>query len=236
MDSDSLVKDDKGRLGPAAPGGAIGARSQPGAQQLVRIALDKKLPEELKAAASAGLHQAPWKDIKAQAVILFPLPPIKGNVAIPSITELVKRKGDVPRGTGIFAKAGTCANCHLVNGEGKEVGPDLSEIGKKLSREALYESILYPSAGISHNYESYVVETKAGTSLVGLKISETPEEVQIKAADSIVHKIKKKDIDTITKSPISLMPADLHKELTLQDLADVVEYMVSLKDAKKPKK
>ena len=81
-----------------------------------------------------------------------------------------------------------------------------------------------------------MVETKSGTSVVGLKVSETPEEVHIKAADSIVHKFKKKDIDSITKSPISLMPADLHKELTLQDLADVVEYLVSLKDAKKVKK
>lgn len=212
------------------------ARSQPGARELVKLAQDKKLPAELTAAASAGLHQAPWKDVKEQAVKLFPLPPIKGSANIPSIVELVKRKGDVSRGTGVFAKAGTCANCHLVNGEGKEVGPDLSEIGKKLSREALYESILYPSAGISHNYESYVVETKSGTSIVGLKISETPEEVQIKVADSIVHKIKKKDIEMIVKSPISLMPADLHKELTLQDLADVVEYLVSLKDAKKIKK
>jgi putative heme-binding domain-containing protein len=81
-----------------------------------------------------------------------------------------------------------------------------------------------------------VVETKSGTSVVGLKVSETPEEVQIKAADSIVHKFKKKDIESLTKSPISLMPADLHKELTLQDLADVVEYLVSLKEAKKVKK
>lgn len=210
-------------------------RSQPGARQLLKLAEAKQLPEELKAAAGAGLHQAPWKDVKAQALILFPVPPGKGNQVFPPIGELVKRKGDTKRGITVFAKAGTCANCHLVNGEGKEVGPDLSEIGKKLSKEALYESILYPSASIAHNYEAYVVETKAGTSIVGLKVSETPDEVTIKAADSIVHKIKKKDIDTMQKSPNSLMPADLAKELTVQDLADVVEYLVSLKEAKKAK-
>lgn len=39
---------------------------------------------------------------------------------------------------------GTCNKCHLVRGEGKQIGPDLTEIGSKLSREAMFESILYP--------------------------------------------------------------------------------------------
>jgi putative heme-binding domain-containing protein len=231
----AIVKDDKASTDLRRQAVRSLSRSQGGALQVVKLAQEKKLAEELKAAASAALHQSNFKDVKQQALVLFPIPAGKGNVAIPAISELVKRKGDVKRGEGVFAKQGTCANCHLINGAGKEVGPDLSEIGKKLSKEALYESVLYPSASIAHNYESYVLETKSGTSLVGLKVSETPEEVTLKGADSIVRTFKKKDIDSLMKSPNSLMPADLHKELTLQDLADVVEYMLSLKEAKKAK-
>ena len=68
-----------------------------------------------------------------------------------------KAKGNAARGKLVFETTGTCAKCHVVNGQGKEVGPNLSEIGSKLSREAMFESILYPSAGISHNYETYLL-------------------------------------------------------------------------------
>jgi putative heme-binding domain-containing protein len=81
-----------------------------------------------------------------------------------------------------------------------------------------------------------VVELKNGTTATGLMVSQTPEEVTLKAADGIVRTFKKKEIDTFQKSPLSLMPADVYKDMTLQDLADVVEYMASLKEAKKPKK
>ena len=58
-------------------------------------------------------------------------------------------------------------------GEGKQIGPDLTEIGSKLSREAMFESILYPSAGISHSYETFTAELADGNVVTGLKVSET---------------------------------------------------------------
>jgi putative membrane-bound dehydrogenase-like protein len=209
------------------------ARSRKGALALLELAKAKKLPEELKAAAGAALHQAQPKEVKQQAAELFPLPAAKDNQPLPAISELVQRKGNAAQGQVVFANAGTCANCHVVNGTGKEVGPDLSEIGKKLSREALYESILFPSASISHNYETYVLATKNGTTMSGVLVSQTPEEVTLKGADALVRTFKKKDIEVLEKSSTSLMPADLHKALTTQDLADLVEYLLTLKEAKK---
>jgi putative heme-binding domain-containing protein len=139
--------------------------------------------------------------------------------------------GQADKGLVVFKTIGTCANCHVVNGDGKDVGPNLSEIGKKLSREALLESILYPSAAISHNYESYVVETKSGGVETGLLTSETPEAVTLKGADAILRTLKRGDIEAMRRSPNSLMPADLHKALTVQDLADLVDYLQTLREA-----
>ena len=82
---------------------------------------------------------------------------------LPPIEELVKRTGDAIEGRILFNTTATCVKCHKVDGIGKDVGPDLTEIGSKLSRHALYESILYPSAGISHNYETWTIVTKAKT-------------------------------------------------------------------------
>jgi putative membrane-bound dehydrogenase-like protein len=209
------------------------ARSRSGAQELLRLTRAKELPEELKAAAGAALQAAVWNEVRQQAARWFPLPPAKDNRPLPPISELARQRGNVEKGKLLFNTTATCATCHAVNGVGKDVGPDLSEIGKKLGKEALYESILYPSASISHNYETYLLETKTGTSASGVMVSQTPEQVTLKGADAIVRTFKRADIETMEKSHVSLMPADLHKNLTAQDLADVVEYLLTLKEAQK---
>jgi putative membrane-bound dehydrogenase-like protein len=229
----ALVKDAKADLELRRQATRVLGKNRNGAVDLVNLEQKKKLPTELKAAASAVLHQASWKDVKSFANKLFPLPESKGNVALPAIADLVKLKGDAARGAELFAKAGTCANCHIVNGVGKDVGPNLSEIGKKLSADALYESILYPSAGISHNYETWVLETKAGEVVQGLMVSETPQQVILKEATALTKTFARADIESLTKSPISLMPADLTKNLSSQDLADVVGYLQTLKEVRK---
>src|SRR5205823_13191822 len=121
----------------------------------------------------------------------------KDKKPLPAIGDLVKMKGNAGNGAAVFAKHGTCANCHTVNGAGKNVGPDLSEIGKKLAKEAMFESILYPSASILHNYETYIVETKKGITASGLLVSRTPEEISIKDAEAIVRTFKMSEVDTI---------------------------------------
>ena len=78
-----------------------------------------------------------------------------------------------------------CRNCHKIAGQGKEVGPDLSEIGSKLTREALYVSILDPSAGISHNYEMYLIELASGNIVSGVIISRTDDAVVLKDKEAI---------------------------------------------------
>jgi putative heme-binding domain-containing protein len=212
------------------------AKSKPGAHEIIKLAQTKQLAKDLEQAAGAVLTTHADAAIRVEAVKLFPVPPGKNNQPIPPIPELVKLKGDIKNGKLLFAKEGTCANCHIVNGEGKEVGPNLSEIGKKLTKEALFESILFPSAAISHNFEMYVIETKSGNLVNGVLVSQTPEEVTIKRADAILQTLKKGEVLEFQKSSISLMPADLHKNLTGQDLSDIVEYLTTLKEAAKPSK
>ncbi|MFM8436104.1 MAG: c-type cytochrome, partial [Planctomycetia bacterium] len=155
--------------------------------------------------------------------------PQPGRGPLPPLAELVKQVGDPARGRAVFTGAGTCAKCHVVGGEGKNVGPNLSGIGTKLSRQALYESILMPSAAISHNYETYTAVLDDGRSVTGLLVSQTPEQVVLKPADGVDATLAAKEIDELVKQPISLMPADLANTLSAQELADVVAWLETLR-------
>lgn len=137
--------------------------------------------------------------------------------------------GNADDGLKLFRGAATCANCHQVGQHGKEVGPNLSEIGSKLSREAMLTSILDPSAGISHNYENYKVLTDSGQVITGIKVNETDSEVVIRTADAIDRKIAKNEIELLRKSDKSIMPENLHHSFDQKGLVDLIEYMVTLK-------
>lgn len=207
-----------------------------GSQELAKLAAAGGVPAELKDVAAATLHGAQWPDIKEQAAKLYPLPPGKDAEPIPPLTELAKRTGDVANGRIVFNTTGTCNKCHIVNGIGREVGPNISEIGKKLSKQALFESILYPSAGISHNFEQWTVTTIDGQVFAGLLVSSTDAETQIKDINGLVKTFKAAEIDEKIKQSVSLMPADLQKLISVKEMTDVVEYLTTLKEATVPVK
>ena len=205
------------------------SRVNNGAEELVKLVDAKTLDPELEQSVAAALHSAPSREARAAAQRLFPLPPSKDNMPTLPISELTKLAGNLPNGRMVFFSTGTCHKCHVVDGMGREIGPNLTEIGSKLSREAMFESVLYPSAGISHNFELWTVVMDSGTTVNGMLISNTDEEVSIKGDDALVRSFKKSDVEELVKQKISMMPADLQKTMTTQELADVVEYMQSLK-------
>jgi putative heme-binding domain-containing protein len=177
----------------------------------------------------AAISASPWGDVRQAAAEVLPLPKARGGASLPPVAELVKRKGDAKAGRAVFAGTGTCGKCHVVNGEGKSVGPDLSGIGAKLSPLALYESILAPSAAISHNYETWTVVTDDGRSFTGLLVSQTDEAVTLRGADGVDATLPAGEVEELVRQPISLMPADLATALTEQELVDLVAWLGTLK-------
>ena len=207
------------------------ALTQNGAQTLLKMAQAKSLDESFTPALSSALIATRFPNVRDTAMKIYPPPAGKDSKPLPPLTELAKLKGNRDNGTKLFAAATTakCNTCHIVNNVGKDVGPNLSEIGSKLSRQAMWESIVFPSAGISHNYESYVLETKSGTVANGLKISEDAESITLRGADSLNRIFKKSEVEEVKKQEISLMPADVTKTLSVEELADIVEYLTTLK-------
>jgi putative membrane-bound dehydrogenase-like protein len=206
-------------------------RSQAGAKRLVALAEQEQLTGTLPQAAAAVIALSPWADIKQAAAKVLPMPQAKGGGALPTIADLSRRgRGNAARGKAVFANAGTCAKCHVVGDEGKAVGPNLSGIGAKLSRVALYEAILAPSAAISHNYETYTVVLDDGRAVTGLLVSQSPAEVVIRGADGIDVTMKADAVEELVKQPVSLMPADLAAALTVDELVDLVAWLETLRN------
>lgn len=212
----------------AAAAQAIG-KSKPGIELLLKLAKEKKLPEDLNFTVANVLFAAPDPAVQAEARQYLKLPASASEKPLPPLPELLKMTGDPERGQKLFAGTATCSKCHVVRGEGKEVGPNLSEIGSKLSKAAFLVAILDPSAGISHNYETYVAATDDGKVVSGLLISKSAEQVVLRDANAIEHTLPMDSIEELRKLPISLMPADLQKTMSAQDLVDVVEYLQTLK-------
>ena len=205
------------------------ARSQQGAKELVSLAKAGELSGVLPQVAAVAIASCPWGDIRQSAADVLPMPKAKGGEKLPPVSDLVKRKGNPANGKTVFTGAGTCAKCHVVNGEGKAVGPNLSGVGAKLSREALYESVLAPSAAISHSYETYTAIMEDGRSVTGLLVSQSPNEVVIRGADSIDITLPTGEVEELVKQPVSLMPADLATTLSANELVDIVSWMETLR-------
>ena len=113
--------------------------------------------------------------------------------------------------------------------EGVDFGPNLSEIGTKLAKEAIYDSILNPSAGISFGFEGWSIRMKDGNAFVGLITSETETELSLKVPGGIVQKCAKADITGRDKLNVSLMTPNLHTVMSQDHLVNLVEYLSSLK-------
>jgi quinoprotein glucose dehydrogenase len=138
--------------------------------------------------------------------------------------------GNVEEGKKVFFERQevACLRCHKINGEGGEVGPDLTGIGARKDREYILESIVYPNKQIAAGFESLLVTLKNGTAYAGVFKSETDAYLEINSPEDGLLKLKKPDIKTRERG-LSSMPEELRQVLTKQDVRHLVEYLSGLK-------
>jgi len=136
--------------------------------------------------------------------------------------DVVSMTGDSRRGKEAFAKR--CSVCHRLQNVGFEVGPDLAALANK-SPDYLLTSILDPSKEVDSRYIEYVATTKAGRTFTGILASETGPSITLKGQEGKEQILLRADLDELQSTGKSLMPEGLEKDLTKQDLADVIAYL-----------
>lgn len=145
--------------------------------------------------------------------------------------EILALPADAARGRALFFEAAgvQCKNCHKIGDQGQSLGPDLSQIGKKLDKPKLLENILEPSKTIEPQFVSHLVETTSGEVHSGLLLRRTDDETVLKLADGKQLAIPAAEIERSVPQQKSLMPELLLRELTAQQAADLLEYLAGLR-------
>ena len=202
-------------------------RDWTGEDRLLQLAEDKKLPEDLMDSTAVILAHSNRDEMRKQAGIVLPAVNTGGGNTIDPINKLVRLSGNAEAGSKVFTAY--CAACHQVDNVGINFGPNLSEIGSKLSKEALYTAILHPSAGISFGYEGYLFKLKNGSRLLGYIASQTADEITIKMIGGQSEKHKKSEIVSKKDYGKSLMTEGLPQAMGQGKFVELVEYLSTLK-------
>lgn len=142
------------------------------------------------------------------------------------LKEVDWTKGDASRGAELFSKR-ACAQCHSAGGA---LGPDLSGAASRFSREDLFIAMAIPSRDVSARYQTTIVQTRDGKTYSGLVIYESVDGFILRNGTGQTFRIETPQVEEKRKSPVSLMPTGLLKDLTAQDYADLYAYLQTLRD------
>jgi putative membrane-bound dehydrogenase-like protein len=146
-----------------------------------------------------------------------------------ALQEAIGSTGDAARGEYLFNRL-NCAKCHTVRKDEALRGPYLPQVARTYNRTQLAESILLPSKSIAQGFVTEVFQTDDGLTHTGFVTRETAEEVVIRDAEAREIRLPVESIEARVKQPVSLMPEGLAKDLTIRELASLLDYLQSLKD------
>jgi putative heme-binding domain-containing protein len=130
--------------------------------------------------------------------------------------------GDAARGREIFKK--TCATCHKVGGEGRDVGPELTALRDRPPAELLV-AILDPNREVNPQFLHYKVRMKDGSIIDGVIAAESATSVTLKKAEGDPVTILRSEIDVLASTNLSLMPEGVEKGIDVRQMADLLRFL-----------
>jgi len=188
-------------------------------------------PEHREALKNEIAELGKAADVPAEAVA--GRPKVK-DWTLPELTaavEAIKRPADLKNGKKLYVAA-QCSRCHRLGEQGKMLGPDLTNVSSRFSRQALLESIVEPSKVIDDKYRSFQILTTSGQAVTGQYVGGDAESLFV-AGDPLnlsqFQVVKRKEIESRKPSPISIMPAGLANVLTADDVYDLLSYIEQVK-------
>lgn len=192
--------------------------------KLKRAADEAGIAEVIKAGIPGTIMDGAWQLSDGEIVRVALYVRSIGN------TTPITLPGDAARGQSLYARQG-CASCHIVSGEGRSFGPELTTIGAQRSAAYLREAVVEPSATVPEDYVSVRAKTRDGAEIRGLRANEDSFTIQIKDANNRFWSFRKAGLASLQRESQSFMPSYASK-LTPSELDDLVAYMARLRGEK----
>jgi cytochrome c oxidase cbb3-type subunit III len=139
-----------------------------------------------------------------------------------------KAPGNAEAGKAVYAKGG-CAACHRIGDQGSDLGPDLTDIGRRRGLAFLEESIVKPEAFVPNKYRAVQLVMTSGSTISGIRLNEDDLSVQVRDLSGAPRSFLKENIKELRRDKTTVMPS--YGTLSKKELDDLVAYLNSLKGA-----
>ena len=207
------------------------ASKNPWVSLLLAAVKEQKIPAgEISAARRAQLLKHRDAAIRKQAALLLADEVLgERNDVIAAYQPALAIRGDAERGKAIFLR--DCTACHRFGNQGHDIGPNLSDYGRKrLPPASLMVQILDPNHEVSSEFVNYVVVLNNGKIVSGIIASQTPGSITVQREKNETVTILRKDIEAIKSSGKSLMPEGLEKNIDHQQMADLLQFLMKINE------
>jgi len=171
-------------------------------------------------------------DLEAVAKFSERIPETSGEEVAPWVPPI---DVDVKEGELVFfdeSRGVTCSKCHVLNGKGSKVGPDLTGIGAVQTPQYLIESVLKPSEIIVKGFETMYLMTNDGMAYNGLLVSQDEDEVVLMVDEDGAmeeYVFYPDEIAQMQKQDVSIMPGNFQDMLTTKEFYGVILFLLSQK-------
>lgn len=194
-----------------------------GGQLIMRIIHEGIFPSILLPDIRENMTSNPDLGVRIQAMKYFRNREEKNTLAR---DEILKIRGNQSKGAVLFQK--NCQACHVVQGSGGNIGPDLTVINRKYDRRTLVDAVVNPSGGIAFGYEGWTITTTGGNRYFGFLLAENGRTVTIKDLAGNTHTIGLNSIVSRMKEETSIMPDPSTLSMNEEDVANVTAYLMNL--------
>ncbi len=208
--------------------------TQKGGAKILEEQFSGKILSSEKAIAGIRIAQSSGRDL----VDLVDVLKVAGDLQPIGMLDSAQRKqlisdavlnGNNGRGSKVYWNPQLlCSSCHRINGEGGQLGPDLSFVGAFMTPESILEAITNPNTAIKQGYETVIITKTDGSVISGTLDRRTDEGARIRNTSGDVILISTGEIENFEVTPISLMPPGLTGQLSNDEFVDLMAFLMSL--------
>ena len=215
------------------------SQSTPSIQSEILNALlerEDRLPQVLQAVESSQIpasaltpfqrlklleHPNPTIQQRSQAIFARLTEASESDTRLSEYLAALKSDANLVRGSSLFKKH--CQTCHQIDGEGHAVGPNLTGEAHRAD-ETWVRDVLLPSATIASGYSTYTATTEDGRILSGVLASESATSILLRQQEGKEQSVLRNNLESLRASSVSLMPADFNKQVTPEELRDIIAF------------